>query len=68
MLDRGGKIVGAVGVHQHVGADALEVAGAVALAGPFARRRQGGQQHGGQNRDDGDHNEQFNEGKVHMLS
>jgi hypothetical protein len=48
-------------VHRHPNPDLMQIIHAVCPFGAFLRRRQGWQQHGGKNRDDGNYHEQFNE-------
>jgi hypothetical protein len=44
-------------------ADLLQVVDALGTSGGFSRRLHGGQQKGDQNRDDGDHHQQFDQGE-----
>jgi hypothetical protein len=44
--------------------DLLEVVFALRATGSFASLLHGGQQQGNENRDDGDHNQQFDQGKA----
>ena len=56
-------VVVVAGVHEHGGGDLLELRGAGDLACLLAGLRQGRQQHGRQDGDDGDDDEQLNQGE-----
>ena len=60
----GGDDVGVVIVHDHVGADLLEVVHAAGGARLLPRLVQRRQQHGGKNGDDRDDHQKFDEGEV----
>ena len=52
------------GIHRVAQAELPQIVDTLAAVGAFLGRRQRGQQHGGQDRDDGDYHEQFDQGKC----
>ena len=70
VLARGNRPPPAVeggGVKLHGGVDLLEVAGAFGGPRPFPRLTERGQQHGGQDRYDGDHDKKFDQREMFSV-